>query len=88
VSNPYLAKAEQSRKQGVSLLTSGVLIVFHVMAIAAFFTFSWRNLAVALVLHWLAVGLGIKAPDMAGRDDMHDPAGEELRSDCHTRCDE
>ena len=59
MSNPYLAKAEQSRKQGVSLLTSGVLIVFHVMAIAAFFTFSWRNLAVALVLHWLAVGLGI-----------------------------
>jgi len=43
----------------VSLLTSGVLIVFHVMAIAAFFTFSWRNLAVALVLHWIAVGLGI-----------------------------
>ena len=59
MSNPYLAKAEQSRKQGVSLLTSGVLIVFHVMAIAAFFTFSWRNLAVALVLHWVAVGLGI-----------------------------
>ena len=59
MSNPYLAKAEQSYKQGVSLLTSGVLIVFHVMAIAAFFTFSWRNLAVALVLHWIAVGLGI-----------------------------
>jgi stearoyl-CoA desaturase (delta-9 desaturase) len=59
VSNSYLAKAEQSYKQGVSLLTSGVLIVFHVMAIAAFFTFSWRNLAVALVLHWIAVGLGI-----------------------------
>jgi stearoyl-CoA desaturase (delta-9 desaturase) len=59
VSNPYLAKAEQSKQQGVSLLTSGVLIVFHVLAIAAFFTFSWRNLAVALVLHWLSVGLGI-----------------------------
>ena len=43
----------------MSLLTSGVLIVFHVMAIAAFFTFSWRNLAVALVLHWVAVGFGI-----------------------------
>ena len=59
MSNPYLAKAEQSYKQGVSLLTSGVLIVFHVMAIAAFFTFSWRNLAVARVRHWIAVGLGI-----------------------------
>ncbi len=59
MSNPYLAKAEQSRKQGMSLLTSGVLVVFHVMAIAAFFTFSWRSLAVALVFHWVAVGLGI-----------------------------
>ena len=59
MSNPYRAKAEQSSKQGVSLLTSGVLVVFHALAIAAFFTFSWRNLVVALVLHWIAVGLGI-----------------------------
>jgi stearoyl-CoA desaturase (delta-9 desaturase) len=59
VSNPYRAKAEQSSRQGVSLLTSGVLIVFHALAIAAFFTFSWRNLVVALALHWVAVGLGI-----------------------------
>ena len=59
MSNPYLAKAEQSRKQGVSAITLVVLIVFHVMAVAAFFTFSWRNLIAALVLHWVAVGLGI-----------------------------
>ncbi|HUR32417.1 MAG TPA: fatty acid desaturase [Vicinamibacterales bacterium] len=57
--NPYLAKADQSYKQGVSLVTSLVLVIFHVMAVAAFFTFSWRNFAVALVLHWVAVGLGI-----------------------------
>ena len=59
MSNPYLAKAEQSRKQGVSAVTLVVLIVFHVMAVAAFFTFSWRYLIAALVLHWVAVGLGI-----------------------------
>ena len=33
--------------------------LFHVGAIAALFMFSWRNLAVALVLYWMATGLGI-----------------------------
>lgn len=59
MSNPYVERASLSRRQGVSLLTSGVLIVFHVMAVVALFMFSWRNLIVALVLHWMAVGLGI-----------------------------
>ena len=59
MSNPYLAKAEQARTQGMSVITCVVLIVFHLMAVAAFFTFSWRNLFAALALHWVAVGLGI-----------------------------
>ena len=59
MSNPYVERARLSRRQGVSLLTSGVLIVFHVMSVVALFMFSWRNLIVALVLHWMAVGLGI-----------------------------
>lgn len=59
MSNPYADRARQSRTQGVSLLTSSVLIVFHLLAIAALFMFSWRNLIVALILHWVAVGLGI-----------------------------
>jgi fatty-acid desaturase len=59
VSNPYVAKAEQASRQGMSMITTGVLIVFHLMAVVALFTFSWRNLIVALVLHWMAVGLGI-----------------------------
>lgn len=58
MSNPYAEKAAQSR-QGVSLLTTLVLVWFHLMAVAALFMFSWRNLVVALVLHWIAVGLGI-----------------------------
>jgi stearoyl-CoA desaturase (delta-9 desaturase) len=48
-----------SRYSKVSVLTSGVLVWFHVQAVAAFFTFSWRNLIVALVLYWMAVGLGV-----------------------------
>jgi stearoyl-CoA desaturase (delta-9 desaturase) len=48
-----------SRCSKVSVLTSGVLVWFHVQAVAAFFTFSWRNLIVALVLYWMAVGLGV-----------------------------
>src|SRR6185436_20552400 len=47
----------QSHK--ISALTSFVLIVFHVMAVAAFWSFSWTNLAVAAFLYWMAVGLGI-----------------------------
>jgi stearoyl-CoA desaturase (delta-9 desaturase) len=40
-------------------LTAIVLAVLHVGAIAALFTFSWRNLAVAVFLYWVATGLGI-----------------------------
>jgi fatty-acid desaturase len=40
-------------------ITAVVMVIFHVLAVAAFFFFSWTNLAVAIVLHWLAVGFGI-----------------------------
>ena len=59
MSNPYREKAAQSIKFGVSPVTTGVLIVFHLMSLLAVFTFSWRNLLVAVFLHWMAVGLGI-----------------------------
>lgn len=59
MSNPYAERATQSSRQGMSMVTTLVLIVFHVLAVAALFSFSWRNLIVALVLHWVAVGLGI-----------------------------
>jgi len=35
------------------------MIVFHAGALAALFMFSWKNLAVAVFLYWLATGLGI-----------------------------
>ena len=40
-------------------VTAGFMVAFHALAIAAFWYFSWTNLLVALVLHWLAVGFGI-----------------------------
>ncbi len=36
-----------------------IMIGFHVGALASLFFFSWINLVVALVLHWLVVGFGI-----------------------------
>ena len=64
VSNPYLEKAQQQIKLGVSPVTTGVLVVFHLLSLLAVFTFSWRNLIVALVLYavfaaaflWLTFG--------------------------------
>ena len=35
------------------------MIAFHVLAIAAFWSFSWTNLLVSVGLHWMAVGFGI-----------------------------
>ncbi len=40
-------------------ITTVVLVLFHIGAVAALFCFSWRNLAVAAFLYWVATGLGI-----------------------------
>ena len=58
---------EQSIKLGrsaysfttLNIITAVFMVGFHVGAVAAFWYFSWTNLIVALVLHWLAVGFGI-----------------------------
>src|ERR1700679_1581457 len=39
--------------------TAIVMGLFHVGAIAALFMFSWRDLAIAIFLLWMATGLGI-----------------------------
>jgi hypothetical protein len=43
----------------VNWITAGFMVVFHVLAVAAFWFFSWENFLVAVVLHWMAVGFGI-----------------------------
>jgi stearoyl-CoA desaturase (delta-9 desaturase) len=48
-----------ARYRKLSVLTCGVLVWFHIQAVAAFWSFSWSNLIVALAVYWIAVGLGI-----------------------------
>ena len=43
----------------LNIVTASFMVVFHVLAVAALFFFSWTNLLVAVVLHWFAVGFGI-----------------------------
>ena len=56
-----LRAAAQSaiRLSNVNWVTAGFMVVFHVLAVAAFWFFTWTNLVVALVLYWMAVGFGI-----------------------------
>jgi fatty-acid desaturase len=46
-------------RQGMNWLTTIVLALLHLGAIAAFFMFSWTALATAVFLYWMATGLGI-----------------------------
>jgi fatty-acid desaturase len=46
-------------QKGLNWITTVVLVLFHIGAIAALFMFSWRNFFVAAFLYWVAVGLGI-----------------------------
>src|SRR5712664_2335923 len=49
----------ESRYSKLSYLTCAMLIWFHIQAVAAFWSFSWTNLFVAVFLYWVATGLGI-----------------------------
>jgi stearoyl-CoA desaturase (delta-9 desaturase) len=46
-----------NKKPNWSIIT--VLIVLHAGALAALFMFSWKALAVAIILYWMGTGLGI-----------------------------
>jgi stearoyl-CoA desaturase (delta-9 desaturase) len=46
-------------RQGMNWLTTSVLALLHLGAIAALFMFSWTALATAVFLYWIATGLGI-----------------------------
>jgi len=43
----------------INWVTAGFMVAFHLLAVAALWFFSWQNLIVALVLHWMSVGFGI-----------------------------
>ena len=48
-----------ARRQGLNRFTAYVLVLLHVGAVAALFMFSWKAVAVAAVLYYVTVGLGI-----------------------------
>ena len=45
--------------EGVNWLTLGVIIAFHMGAVAALFFFTWQRLAVSVALYVLAINVGI-----------------------------
>jgi fatty-acid desaturase len=50
---------DDSEDMAINWPTSITLVIFHLGAIAALFMFSWRALAVAFVLWWVAGSLGV-----------------------------
>jgi fatty-acid desaturase len=50
---------DKTFQQPLVWLTALVLVLFHVGAIAAFFFFSWKALAVSVALWWIANGIGV-----------------------------
>jgi fatty-acid desaturase len=51
--------SDESRYTKLSWLTCIVLVWFHIQAFAAFWSFTWTHLLVAVFLYWVAIGLGI-----------------------------
>ena len=56
---PMMFSHDRTFTQPVVWVTTFVMIAFHVGAVTALFFFSWNALLVAMVLWWLAGGLGI-----------------------------
>src|SRR6202050_5792223 len=52
-------KVEVLKRRSMNWLTTIVMVLLHIGAIAALCMFSWVNLAVAVFLLWMATGLGI-----------------------------
>ncbi|HXI40231.1 MAG TPA: fatty acid desaturase [Bryobacteraceae bacterium] len=46
-------------RQGMNWLTTIILALLHIGAIAALFMFSWKVFAAAVFLYWMSTGLGI-----------------------------
>jgi fatty-acid desaturase len=47
------------RRDGVNWITTTVVVLFHIGAVAALFNFSWPRFWAAVFLYWIATGLGI-----------------------------
>jgi fatty-acid desaturase len=56
-----IATAKQRQSGKINWVTAIPIVIFHILAVVAFFYFSWTHLAVALVMWWLmgSVGIGL-----------------------------
>src|ERR1700729_1655151 len=54
-----LALSRAAQTQSVNWLVLGFMFLFHCGAIAAFFFFSWSALVTAVILHAVAINIGI-----------------------------
>jgi fatty-acid desaturase len=52
-------KRDKTFSQPISPVTTFFMVAFHIGAVAALFMFSWKALAVAVVLWWISGSLGI-----------------------------
>ena len=48
-----------TNKKAFNWITSSIMILLHIGAIAALFFFSWKALIVAAILYWATIGFGI-----------------------------
>lgn len=51
--------SNRASADSLNLTTLFFVVVFHILAVGAFFTFSWQNLAAFLILWWVSGSLGI-----------------------------
>ncbi|MGI8467645.1 MAG: acyl-CoA desaturase [Pyrinomonadaceae bacterium] len=54
-----VATIEQRKNGQINWVTIVPIVIFHILAIGALFTFSWSNLAAFLVIWWLTGSVGI-----------------------------
>jgi fatty-acid desaturase len=50
---------DRTFQQPINWITTAFMVAFHIAAVAALFVFSWKALALAVVLYWVAGSLGI-----------------------------
>lgn len=53
------ATVEQRKSGKINWITVVPLVIFHILAVWALFTFSWSNLLAAIILWWLTGSVGI-----------------------------
>lgn len=55
----YVAELDFGDRSKINWTTLIAMSIFHVLAVVAFFFFTWDALLVAIALHWIAIGWGI-----------------------------